>query len=251
MGLHSLKLSRKISYDIPKVAARWQVLTKVFNYHDNSLVWPGQAKQFFMMIMKSLDKISLEDSTGVVYQIHVPCKDCDKGYVGETGRKFGVRKAEHKQEAETLQKAHFTRSKKKEEETTYNKSAISNHVAQENRLQPDRPRVLQTAGPIDSWVRQTAGQIQTEALIRPRVRSDPEGPIDRRVRCDTRVNLDRGSTIDSKGLFRPQDCRQTDDYCDLNTSPTNSIHQTVGEQDPHIKSIRQIFNNRSIDDPRF
>ena len=39
-------------------------------------------------------------------------------YVSETGIKFGVRKAEHKQEAETLQKVHFTRSKKEEAETT-------------------------------------------------------------------------------------------------------------------------------------
>ena len=75
------------------------------------------------------DKRFLEDSAGVVYQI--PCNDCNKVYVGETGRKFGVRKAEHKQEAETLQNANFTRSKK-EAETTYNKSAISDRVAQEN-----------------------------------------------------------------------------------------------------------------------
>ena len=59
-----------------------------------------------------------------MYQI--PCKDYDEVYVGETGRKFGVRKAE------SLQKAHFTRSKKKEAETTTNKFAISDHVAQEN-----------------------------------------------------------------------------------------------------------------------
>ena len=82
------------------------------------------------MLVHPKEKRSLEDSTGVVYQL--PCKDCDKVYVGETGRKFGVRKAEHKQEAETLQKAYFTRLKKKEAETTTNKSAISDHVAQEN-----------------------------------------------------------------------------------------------------------------------
>ena len=81
------------------------------------------------MLVHPKDNRSLEDSTGVVYQI--PCKDCHRVYVGETGRKFGVRKAEHKQEAVTLQKAHFTRSNKKAE-TTINKFAISDHVAQEN-----------------------------------------------------------------------------------------------------------------------
>ena len=78
------------------------------------------------------DKRTPEDSTGVVYQI--PCKDCDKFYVGETGRKFGVRKSEHQKEAETLGKDHYTRAKKKEAERTPNKSAISDHVTQENHI---------------------------------------------------------------------------------------------------------------------
>ena len=82
------------------------------------------------MLVYPKDKRSPEDSTGVVYQI--PCKDCDKVYIGETGRKFGVRKSEHKQEAETIGKTYFTRAKKKEAGWSLNKSAISDHVAQEN-----------------------------------------------------------------------------------------------------------------------
>ena len=82
------------------------------------------------MLVHPKDNRSPEDSTGVVYQI--PCRDCDKVYIGETGRKFGVRKTEHQQEAESLGKAYFTRAKKKEAGLTQNKSAISDHVAQEN-----------------------------------------------------------------------------------------------------------------------
>ena len=63
---------------------------------------------------------------------HIPCTDCNQVYIGETARKFGVRRAEHKKEADQLEKAHFTRSQKKQADTTINKSALSDHVAQNN-----------------------------------------------------------------------------------------------------------------------
>ena len=86
---------------------------QIFNRYIVATTMCPLSKQRCMLVHPK-DKRSLEDSTGVVCQI--PCKYCNKVYVGETGRKFGVRKAEHKQEAETLQKAHFTSSKKKEAE---------------------------------------------------------------------------------------------------------------------------------------
>ena len=116
---------------IPYVKGTLEALQRIFNKYNVATTMRPLSKLRSMLVQPK-DKRSLEDSTGVVYQI--PCKDCDKVYVGETGRKFGVRKAEHTQEAETLQKAHFTRSKKKEAETTYNKSAISDHVVQENHI---------------------------------------------------------------------------------------------------------------------
>ena len=115
---------------IPYVKGTSEALQRIFNKYNVATTMRPLSKLRSMLVHPK-DKRSLEDSTGVVYQI--PCKDCDKVYVGETGRKFGVRKTEHKQEAETFQKAHFTRSKKKEAETAINKSAISDHVAQENQ----------------------------------------------------------------------------------------------------------------------
>ena len=50
----------------------------------------------------------------------------------QAGSLESERQSTNKFYAETFQKAHFTRSKKKEVETIINKSAISNHVAQEN-----------------------------------------------------------------------------------------------------------------------
>ena len=114
---------------IPYVKGTSESLQRIFNKYNVATTMHPLSKLRGMLVHLK-NKISLEDSIGVVFQI--PCKDCDEVHVGETGRKFGVRKAEHKQEAETLQKAHFTRLKKKEAETIITKSAISDHVAQEN-----------------------------------------------------------------------------------------------------------------------
>ena len=114
---------------IPYIKGTSEAIQRTFNkYNVSTTVRPFSKLRALLVHPK--DKRSADDSTGVVYQI--PCRDCDKVYIGETARKFGTRKAEHKQEAETLAKAPFTRSKKKDAESTLNKSAISDHVAQNN-----------------------------------------------------------------------------------------------------------------------
>ena len=44
------------------------------------------------------DKQVKEDVTECVYKVH--CANCDKTYIGETERKFGVRLQEHRTEVE-------------------------------------------------------------------------------------------------------------------------------------------------------
>jgi len=44
------------------------------------------------------DKQEKEDVTECVYKVH--CANCDKTYIGETERKFGVRLQEHRTEVE-------------------------------------------------------------------------------------------------------------------------------------------------------
>lgn len=51
-----------------------------------------------MNLMRVKDKRDVSDNAGVVYSI--PCQDCDKKYVGETGRLLGTRIAEHKKDVE-------------------------------------------------------------------------------------------------------------------------------------------------------
>ena len=64
----------------------------------------------------------------------VPCANCDKTYVGETGRKLGVRLQEHKKEVDSRTSRAFTRSQRTASLTEHNKSALTDHVTQENHL---------------------------------------------------------------------------------------------------------------------
>ena len=70
-----------------------------------------------------------EDSTECVYK--VSCANCDKTYIGETGRKFGVRLQEHRTEVESKT---FTGSLRASSLTEHNKSALTDHATQENRV---------------------------------------------------------------------------------------------------------------------
>ncbi len=82
------------------------------------------------LLVHPKDKRDMDDNAGVVYSI--PCTDCTQVYVGETGRQFGTRKQEHQKEAEEVGTVHYTRATRKDSVSTFHKSAISDHVAQEN-----------------------------------------------------------------------------------------------------------------------
>ena len=82
-------------------------------------------------IVHPKDSIPTEDKAGVVYQ--VPCKSCSKCYIGETGRPLKKRISEHKAEVEkSLANRHFTRSARRDSQSLYHKSAITDHSMQEN-----------------------------------------------------------------------------------------------------------------------
>ena len=78
------------------------------------------------------DKRPPQDTAGVVYEI--PCKDCAKVYVGETGRRFGVREKEHKKDVEQLSGMKYTRAQKKSSMSEQHQSALTDHSAQENHV---------------------------------------------------------------------------------------------------------------------
>ena len=62
----------------------------------------------------------------------IPCKQYEEVYIGETGRQFGVRLAEHRKEAENIGNRNFTRSTSRSSANEYHKSTITDHVCQNN-----------------------------------------------------------------------------------------------------------------------
>ena len=78
------------------------------------------------------DKREPHSISDAIYNI--PCKNCDKSYIGETGRKFGTRLSEHKKEAEKANNTTTTRAARKASLTTVNKSAITDHVVDSNHV---------------------------------------------------------------------------------------------------------------------
>ena len=67
------------------------------------------------LLVKAKPATEEHNKKGVIYK--VPCQDCNKVYIGETGRKFGTRLNEHKRHCRLLQP---------------DKSAIAEHAIGEN-----------------------------------------------------------------------------------------------------------------------
>ena len=76
--------------------------------------------------------MNTEATAECVYRI--PCKNCQKVYIGETGRSFGVRVKEHRKEVEQQKGRKYTRSTKRQSQSEQNKSAITDHVNTENHV---------------------------------------------------------------------------------------------------------------------
>ena len=83
-------------------------------------------------MMHPKDKKKILETSEVVYE--VPCKGCNKSYVGETGRQLGVRLNEHQKDSEKIADKKFTRATRESSVTEQHKSAITDHVAQDNHL---------------------------------------------------------------------------------------------------------------------
>ena len=64
----------------------------------------------------------------------IPCGDCEKVYIRESGRGYGARESEHMTEVEATEEKKFTRSRKKEAETETHKSALADHASQTNHI---------------------------------------------------------------------------------------------------------------------
>jgi len=78
------------------------------------------------------DKVKDEDKTELIYR--VPCKNCSSSYVGETGRKFGLRIRKHKKEVNSFTAGTQTGASMARESSVTHKSAITDHAVEENHV---------------------------------------------------------------------------------------------------------------------
>uniref|UniRef100_A0A1A8MWI4 Helix-turn-helix domain-containing protein n=1 Tax=Nothobranchius pienaari TaxID=704102 RepID=A0A1A8MWI4_9TELE len=89
------------------------------------------------------DKIPAGLRCGVIYEI--PCKICNKTYIGETGRQLNTRTIEHRKECEKEASRKHTRAAKEEAESTIKKSAVTDHCLRENHVMDwDNTRIINT-----------------------------------------------------------------------------------------------------------
>ena len=78
------------------------------------------------------DKRSHMDTAGVLYRIS--CKQCPRNYIGETGRRLGVRIKEHQDDVKKKVNVRYTRNQRKMSTEDYNKSALTDHTTQQNHV---------------------------------------------------------------------------------------------------------------------
>ncbi len=112
---------------LPYIKGTTEAIQRVLKKHGiGTSVRPHQTLR--QLLVHPKDKIEPKYKSEVVYQI--PCKNCDKSYIGETGRKFDIRLKEHKTEADKDRDTIYTRSTRKQSEKEITKSAIADHVRQ-------------------------------------------------------------------------------------------------------------------------
>ena len=63
----------------------------------------------------------------------IPCQQCPKAYIGESGRRLGVRVKEHQKDVNSA-RSKFTRAQRTSSLSVWNKSALTDHVSQENHV---------------------------------------------------------------------------------------------------------------------
>ena len=114
---------------LPYLRGTTERLIKIYkSYGIRSAVRPGTTLRKELVHPK--DKIPKQKTTGCVYQ--VPCRNCNKVFIGETSRCLETRIKEHKDDVDKHSKIRYTRANRKTSQTERHKSAITDHTSQEN-----------------------------------------------------------------------------------------------------------------------
>jgi len=116
---------------LPYIQGATEKVQRVMKQHNiSTAVKPHMTLR--QQLVHPKDKIADTNKCNAIYE--VPCKNCDKTYIGETGRQFGTRLDEHKKEVIAQDKQSFTRAQRKASTTEWKKSAITEHVCRDNHV---------------------------------------------------------------------------------------------------------------------
>ena len=120
--------------------------------HSNSHMRPFQSIRSLLVHPK--DKHRPQDICECVYKI--PSRNCNKTYIGETGRAFGVQLQEHRQEVSQRDVRAYTRSTSRSLTGEQNKSAVTDHAISLNHvIDGDQAKVIDRASNrVDRWIKE-------------------------------------------------------------------------------------------------
>ena len=116
---------------IPYVEGVAEKLNRAFRKH-NIFTAMRPTNTLKSILVHPKDKRDLNQISDAVYDI--PCKTCDMSYIGETGHLFGTCLKEHQKDSEKISDIKFTRANRKASTSEQHKSAITDHIAQENHI---------------------------------------------------------------------------------------------------------------------
>ena len=92
---------------VPYVRSFTEKIQRIFTKHRVATVIKPQTT-LRQVLVHPKDIVEKHKKAGVVYKI--PCSQCEKVYIGETGRQLGTRITEHRKEAEKISNRNFTRT---------------------------------------------------------------------------------------------------------------------------------------------
>ncbi|XP_071959560.1 uncharacterized protein [Antedon mediterranea] len=93
------------------------------------------------------DRIKTEDMCGVIYEVN--CLNCEKVYIGETGRALNTRIGEHKKDVSTHNQVVRTRANRNSSSKVLHKSAITDHAIGNDHIPNWNARVIEKEAQTD------------------------------------------------------------------------------------------------------
>ena len=137
--------TRSFSITLPYVKGLSEATARIFKKYNRSTCFRPSNK-LGQQLFRLKDKADPTKKANAIYQI--PCKNCEKVYIGETARPLYVRLNEHQTETDKISDTKtFTRLQRKESTSADFKSAIAEHATTNNHV-IDNAKSLEQ---VDDW----------------------------------------------------------------------------------------------------